>query len=413
MYDTGNFAHLIFNISSGRGFYHYVLQTSAWSDHFTPNLALLTPLFWIKPTILWLPIVRLIAYLACLPILWKISKFYLLDKRCQYLVLILWLTNYALLKMLSWEFHFSSIALPFLLLSFYLYLKRYYILFVLNLFFLLGFKEHMALALLSVGVWLFLFEKARKQGIFIMAGGIIAGIIIMYILTPLLSGGIDSHQLEKFGPFKLLPQKAEFIFLILLSVGFLPLLNPKTLLFILPTLGISLLSNKPSMASINNYYQDLPITIVFIAVILGLSGWERKEGWFFRISIPWQKIASFLTLSCLILYNNHYPARIIRQQWPTSEDLQTLSEINRFKKEVNPQRIIWTSGILGAYFIELPYLRLFGLLQGPFHEEKYHYLVFDAHVNNNGFKQKIEEILRSNKYDELAGYKKLHIYRSK
>lgn len=414
MYDTGNFAHLIFNISSGRGFYHYVLQTSAWSDHFTPNLALLAPLFWIKPTIVWLPIVRLIAYLACLPILWKISKFYLVDTRCRYLVLILWLINYALLKMLSWEFHVSSLALPFLLLAFYLYSKKHYILFVLNLLWLLGFKEHMALAWLSIGAWLFLFEKAKKQGIFIMAGGIIVGIIIMYILTPLLSGGIDSHQLEKFGPFKLLPQKAEFIFFVLLSVGFLPLLSPKTLLFILPTFGISLMSNKPSMASLNNYYQDLPITVVFVAVILALSRWERKEGWFFHISMQWGKLAYLITLSSLVLYNNHYPARIIRQQWPTSADLEILSEVRRFKKEIDPQRVLWTTDILCSYFSELPYLRLFDLLQGPLREEKAHYLVFNNHVNDVGLKQNIiEAALCSNKYEELVDYKKLRIYKSK
>ncbi len=413
MYDSGAFAHLLFNISSGRGFYHDVLsQTSAWADHFTPNLALFAPLFWLKPSILWLPFVRWIAYLVCLPILWEISKFYLQDKKWRYLILFLWLINYAMSKVLIHEFQMSNLALPFILLAFYLYLKKHYILFGLNLLWLLGFKENMALAWLSIGVWLFFFQKKRTLGISIIAGGIIAGVVIVHILTPYFSGGIPNLQLDRLGPFELLPQKAKFIFLVLLSVGFFPLLNPSTLLFILPAFGTSLLSNKPSMSTIHHHYQDIPTTVIFIAVIIALSTWEKKQGWFFSLPLGLQKISIIIMLSGIILYNNHYPARIIRQLWPTSADLETLSEIHRFKKEIDPQRVLWTLNTLGAYFIEIPYLRLFEFYT-PQREEKTHYLVLDNKINDDGLKQKIEEILRNNKYEELAGYKELRIYKSK
>ena len=196
-------------------------------------------------------------------------------------------------KVLIHEFQISNLALPFILLAFYLYLKKHYILFVLNLLWLLGFKENMALVWLSVGVWLFLFQKERKLGILITSGGVIAGIIIVYVLTPYLSGGIPNLQLDRLGPFELLPQKAEFIFLVLLSVGFLPLLNPRTLLFILPAFGTSLLSNKPAMSTINHHYQDLPTIIIFIAVIIALSTWEKKQGWFFSLPLGLQKISIY------------------------------------------------------------------------------------------------------------------------
>lgn len=421
MHDTGNFAHVIFNVSSGRGFYSYTLQIPAWTDHFTPNLALFVPLFWLKTTILWLPFVRWIAYLSCLPILWEISKFYLHDKRYRYLVLFLWLINYPLLKVLTFEFQPSSIALPFLLLAFYLYLKKYYLLFTLNLFWLLGFKEHMALSWLSIGTWLFFFEKEKKLGAFITIGGLIAGLLIVYVLMPYLSGGIPTHHLGKFGPFELIPQKIIFIFLILLSVGFLPFLNFKTLLFLFPAFGISLVSKVHSMVTINYHYHDLPITIVFMAVIIALSEWEKRNGWFFLISNQRQKIAIIVALSGIVLHNHHYPGRYIRIEWPTVADSETMSEIRRFKKEIKPDKTLWSLDSLGVYFIDLPYLRnIRDDINVPLQEKKEHYILLADHVNHWPLdqkyaesKQKIENLCRKGQYEKLSGFYRLQIYKSK
>ena len=275
IFDTGIFAHVIFNIGSGKGFYNNILQVPAWADHFTPNLVFFSPFFRIYPTILWLPAFRLIAYLSCIPILWKISKFYLNETQLRYLVCFLWLVNYPLLRVLNFDFQPSSMALPFLLLSFYFWLKKSYILFLLDIIFLLGFKEHMPLAWISIGVWLYFFENKKFPGILLVTGGMIAGFLIVYILVPYLSNGIPLHHLGRFGPFDNLFQKLKFVFLILLSVGFIPFLNPKTLLFIIPSFGISLISNNYQMVTLNFHYQDLPVTLTFISVILGLSNLEK------------------------------------------------------------------------------------------------------------------------------------------
>lgn len=416
IYDTGIFAHTVFNISSGRGIYNYILQIPAWVDHFYPNLILLTPLFWIKPTILWLPFLRLLAYLACLPILWAISKFYLQDKKWRYFILILWLINYPLLIVLSSEFQPCNLALPFLILSFYLYLKRYYILFVLNLFFLLGFKENMALAWLSVGAWIFFFEKKKMFGICIAISGIIAGLIIVYILTPYLSGGIANHQLEKFGPLQYIPQKLKFIFLIFLSVGFLPLLNPKTFLFILPAFGISLVSNTPTMFRIVAHYQDLPMAIIFMALILALSTGEKRQSWIFRFhtSFYLKKIPILIALFGIILYNNYYPGRIIKRQWPTLTDLETLAEIRYLKTQIDSRKVLWTTNNLGPYFIEFPFLRLFEPPQGFVHEDNAHYIIHDyALYGQSSELKKIKQIIDNTIYKKLPDFHILHIYESK
>lgn len=421
--DTGNFAHVIFNIASGYGFYNYILQIPAWVDHFTPNLSMFVPVFWIEPTFLWLPLARWMAYIICLPILWEISKFYLQDKRLRYLVLLLWLINYPYIKVLLNEFHPNTLSSPFLLLAFYLYLKRYYVLFTLDLFWICGFKEHMALAWLSVGAWLFFFERKKKVGSIIMGGGIIAGLTIVYILTPYLSGGIPTHQLGKFGPFNLLIWKALYIFLILLSVGFLPLLNPKTLIFILPAFGISLVSKSYHLANITSYSNDLPVTIVFIAVIIALSELEKRGSWFFHISQKRQKIAILVSLLGIIIFNTYseiYPAREIRYHWPTNENFETISEIHHFQKEIEPQRVLWAVDSLGIYFINMPYLRLILNMNSSFQEKKPHYILLADHINHwpldqkyEEFKQKIEEACQKDQYEKLSGFYRLQIYKSK
>ena len=420
--DTGNFAHVIFNVSSGRGFYNYILQIPAWVDHFTPNLSMFVPLFWIEPTFLWLPLARWMAYLTCLPILWEISKYYLQDKRLRYLVLFLWLINYPYIRVLLNEFHPNTLSSPFLLLAFYLYLKRYYVLFTLVLFWICGFKEHMALAWLSVGAWLYFFEKDKKLGSIIMAGGIIAGLTIVYILTPYLSGGISTHQLGKFGPFNLLIWKILYIFLIFLSVGFLPLLNPKTLIFILPAFGISLVSKFYHLFNITSYSNDLPVTIVFIAVIIALSELEKRNSWFFHISQKKQKIAILISLLGIIIFNNYheiYPAREIRYHWPTIKNLETISEIRRFQKEIDPQRVLWTVDSLGVYFIDMPYLRPILDMNSLLQEKMPHYILLADYVNYwpldekyPQFKQVVEEAYQRNRYEKLANFKNLHIYKS-
>ena len=419
IFDTGIFAHLAFNISSGRGFYSYILQRPALADHFTPNMALLAPLFRLKASILWLPLARLLAYASCLAVLWCLSGLYLKEARLRYLVCIMWLVSYPLMRVLHFEFQPSSLALPFVLLAFYWCRKGYRVLLVIDLLLLLGFKEHLALVWVSLGLWLITCEKRRWQGMGLALGGIGAGLAVVYVLTPLLSAGVPSVQLAKFLPLSHGAAKARLVFLVFLSVGFLPLLRPATLLFILPALAMSLVSGVPEMATLKFHYQDVPSAVVFVGVIVGLSAWERREGWFFRMRPAGRKVLVAISLLGLTLSSNYHPARCLREEFPTAGDIALVREVHSIRPGLDPSRVLWSLDCLGAYFIDFPKLRSIQSAGEPFAEAAPHYIVVADTVDRwpigqeyGALKAALARAVEEGRYRLLPGEEYLQVYES-
>ena len=72
------------------------------------------------------------------------------------------------------------------------------------------------------------------------------------------------------------PFRREFLFKLLLPVGFLALLSPLPLLISLPALAYNLLSSTPSQSSIYFQYMSPAIPFIFIAAIQGAA---RLRGW--------------------------------------------------------------------------------------------------------------------------------------
>ncbi|HJL94679.1 MAG TPA: hypothetical protein QF871_05520, partial [SAR324 cluster bacterium] len=53
IFDVGSYSSVVFNLSQGLN-YNSFLQIPATADHFTPSLAIFSPLYWIEPTVHWL-----------------------------------------------------------------------------------------------------------------------------------------------------------------------------------------------------------------------------------------------------------------------------------------------------------------------------------------------------------------------
>ena len=83
---------------------------------------------------------------------------------------------------------------------------------------------------------------------------------------------------KRFDPFAIPKKKLTFVLAQFFSVGFIPFLSWRATLIALP---ISMVSNQPMMNSLGHYYQDLPMIIVFISVILGLQTYENRQSAFF------------------------------------------------------------------------------------------------------------------------------------
>jgi len=184
----------------------------------------------------------------------------------------------------------------------------------LTLIFLAGFKEHLPLVCISLGIFLLLYRRQQRNvGISLIVSGIVIGLLIFFVVMPYFNGGIPTNQSGKFGPLSLLPEKLGLLALALTTAGFLPLFSPKSLLFILPAFAISLLSNVPNMVSIHFHYLDMPMVILFIGVICGIA--DLNKG-IYRLKGFHPRASACVLSACFLMIiaaNTYFPARGIRE----------------------------------------------------------------------------------------------------
>ena len=154
--DVGSYSSAVFNFSKGLNFNSF-LQIPATSDHFTPSLTLFAPLYWIEATVHWLTFAKALSYLS-IPL---VVYYWLADKTernfrftlsCLFGLWMLMLYKPAV-RSGFFEFSPSSLAPPFIILSFLLMEKRRWFLFTLTMIFLIGLKEHMGVVLIGFGLF--------------------------------------------------------------------------------------------------------------------------------------------------------------------------------------------------------------------------------------------------------------------
>lgn len=390
--DTGSFAHVVANVAAGRGFYNNVLGEPAWADHFAPILAAIAPLFRLWPSFLWLPLLRLCAFVACLPVLWNLSGHYLERRSLRILVLLMWLTNYPLAKVMGFEFQPSTLAMPFILLAFSSWLSGRRWLSLVCLVAVLGFKEHLALVWVSFGIWLAVDRREPRKGVLISACGILLGLLIVFVVTPALAHGHANHHLGNFDPLTLMGVKLRFVILLIAYVGFIPLADPRTLLYLLPACALSLMSNHQNMVTFNFHYQDLPGTVVFVAVVVGLAKLSQRRSWLFSVPARLRVLLITTALLTLVLSSAYFPARQIRQEWPSHHDLDVVGEMSAARAALDPARTVIALDALGPYLVDFPHLRTLDSPDSAFVAEGQRYVVVAENVNPWPLGSHLEEV---------------------
>ena len=180
IFDVGSYSSVVYNLSHGLN-YNSFLQIPATSDHFTPSLAIFTPLYRLVPTAHWLTLAKALSYLS-VPL---VVYFWLKDKtekNFRFTLSIgfgLWMLLFYKPAVSSrlFEFSPSSLAPPFIILSFIFMERKRWALFSLTMLFLLGLKEHMGIVLIGFGLFVFA-NKNFKTGI-IFSG---LGLLIVYTM---------------------------------------------------------------------------------------------------------------------------------------------------------------------------------------------------------------------------------------
>ncbi|MDD5319989.1 MAG: DUF2079 domain-containing protein [Methylococcales bacterium] len=139
-----------------------------------------------------------------------------------------------------------------------------------------------------------------------------------------------------------------------ISVGFIPLLSPGTLLFIIPAFGISLVSQDPNMMTFNYHYQDIALTVLFVGVVFGLSSINNVSHFFTKKAKDF-----FLAIGILTIFvmNTSFSYQKIREFWPDNQHVETMQELNQIRRVVKEDAPLWVTERSGIYFIDYANLK--------------------------------------------------------
>ena len=326
IFDVGSYSSGVFNFSKGLNFNSF-LQIPATSDHFTPSLALFAPLYWIEATVHWLTFAKALSYLS-IPL---VVYYWLADKTernfrftlsCLFGLWMLMLYKPAV-RSGFFEFSPSSLAPPFIILSFLLMEKRRWFLFSLTMIFLIGLKEHMGVVLIGFG----LFGIAQRKFLsgFILAG---IGLLVTYLMIFQVMPYFRDYQAfsnTQIAPFQDLPGKAIYLVKLLWPLCFLPLIYWRYGVLAAPAIGVNLLSGRPGMYSTGFHYDDVSSTLLLMTCILILI--EKSV-----IIFDWlrEKLVKGIFIIWLVVFMTLLPTspiRKLRYALPTSIHLKLLEDI--------------------------------------------------------------------------------------
>jgi len=332
IFDVGSYSSVVFNFSKGLN-YNSFLQIPATADHFTPSLALFAPLYWIKATVHWLTFAKAISYLS-IPL---VVYYWLADKTesnfrftlsCLFGLWMLMLYKPAV-RSGFFEFSPSSLAPPFIVLSFLLMEKRRWFLFSLTMIFLIGLKEHMGVVLIGFG--LFGIAQSRYRSGFILAG---IGFLVTYLMNFQVMPYFRDYQAfsnTQIEPVHDIPGKAIYLVKLLCPLGFLPLIFWRYGVLAVPAIGVNLLSGRPEMYSTGFHYDDVSSTLLLITCILILI--KKSRIIFEWLGKKWVKGIFIIWLVVFLTLLPTSPIRKLRNSLPTSMHLKLLEDIWAFDKK--------------------------------------------------------------------------------
>ena len=332
IFDVGSYSSVVFNFSKGLNFNSF-LQIPATADHFTPSLALFAPLYWIEATVHWLTFAKALSYLS-IPL---VVYYWLADKTesnfrftlsCLFGLWMLMLYKPAV-RSGFFEFSPSSLAPPFIVLSFLLMGKRRWFLFSLTMIFLIGLKEHMGVVLIGFG--LFGIGQSRYRSGFILAG---IGLLVTYLMIFQVMPYFRDYQAfgnTQIAPLQDILGKAIYLVKLLWPLCFLPLIFWRYGVLAAPAIGVNLLSGRPEMYSTGFHYDDVSSTLLLITCILILI--KKSRIIFEWLGKKWVKGIFIIWLVVFLTLLPTSPIRKLRNSLPTSTHLKLLEDIWAFDKK--------------------------------------------------------------------------------
>jgi len=313
-YDLARFDQAIWNTLHGRFLHSSILDMSILGNHFSPFLALLSPLFLIWDDVRVLFLVQTTSVAVTGLFLYKIV-------RAKHVTLAPWFLlafylNPSVHETTLFEFRRVVLAMPFLAMALYALYTRRRGPMATGLGLALLCKEDVGLVVFMVGLYLILFERDWKWGVPIVLIGVAWVIGVSLWVIPLFAGPQSDPdiypQLYYFDflgdsyseivtnlrrdPLLLVRhvfelERAGALLRAFLPLGLvLPFLAPSWALLCLPTMAYLLISNEPRLYRLETWHLATVLPVLFAAVGVGLG----------RLSGRWARWATGLLLATTI-----------------------------------------------------------------------------------------------------------------
>jgi uncharacterized membrane protein len=354
-FDTGIFANNIANWRQTGRYYSSILNMHACADHFTPLLLLFSPLLSAWNSFLWLPIAKVAAWAWSIYLLCALSRDVLgVSSQFRYFVPAIYLLNQYIANSMLMEFQPSSLAIPFVILAFRLAYHERFALLLAVLIGILGFKEHLGVVWISIGLFVILEKRKIALGSSMIALGTIEGLFVYSWLMPLLAKGVVHHD-SRIGPFVGVPRKITLLLKATVSFAGLPLFARYGILYALPGFVLVLMGRETSMQSFDHHYHDLGFALLACSSILGLRTLGRRSH-IVGLSIP--TVANALVL-IVLAQAIRFPTFSIRREWPSREMVAMHNDLGTIRSYIttsSPSEV-WALDHIGPYLFDQPNLR--------------------------------------------------------
>ncbi|RJQ36903.1 alpha/beta fold hydrolase [Candidatus Microgenomates bacterium] len=307
-FDLGNMDQTVWNTAKGRIFQltdpngTEIISRLAFHADFI--LVLLAPLYFLWPDPKMLLLIQTVVLALGAVFIFLISNIVIKEKRLSLIFSFAYLINPSLNHANLYDFHPVALATTFLLGAFYFFINKKYLLFLFFAILAALTKEQVWVIISIFGFLLlvnYLKDLSSKNNLFKIKS-LIFGLILFFLpfvifyylvsqaipaargnqhfaLTYYADFGDSPGTIIKniiFSPqktFSIITQdgKLGYLFSLFAPLGFLSLLSPILLIFLLPDLIINLLSNNSQLHTIYYQYTSTITPFIFITAIFGIK----------------------------------------------------------------------------------------------------------------------------------------------
>jgi uncharacterized membrane protein len=314
-YDLGYFGQAAWLITHGRPVFVTVRGLYLLGDHASP---IFWPIAWLTALVPRIPTLLAVQSLA---LALGVVPLYAICRRLAGLrvlpsasILVAYGLFPALNNVNLADFHPEAVAVPALLGASYFGLTRRWVPYGACLAVVLLSREDLCLTAAFLGL-LLVIEGSRRAGLITMAVAAAWLAVDLNLIMPHFAGSfVQTSFLDRYGsgpgeivgflvthPWRvvvdlLTAQNAEFFWLMLAPVIFLPLVAPKYLMPTIPLQVLYLLTSRPAAHTIEGQYSVSTIAFVFLATAMALGSF-REGGPEWRALVPLVAAACFFNTS--------------------------------------------------------------------------------------------------------------------